>query len=327
MIIDVHAHALSPALIEELARSGTFGIEPMGDAIGYTMQGYGPLDPPIYRFDDRLDGLASRGVDLQLVSPVAAMTAWPGGAADVAWARRLNRSTAEVVGQSGGRFAGLATVCLGEPGKAAEELERALDDHGFVGVQIGTYGGDRPLDDAAFAPLFRVMEERRLFVLMHPTNAEDNRRWRDYTLETVLAWPNETTLAAARLIYAGVFERHPGLRLALAHGGGNILFMRGRIDLAYHASGYEKNPDCRKHISRPPSSYYKQFLFDTAVAAPEMLKFLVETVGAGRVVYGSDAPFEIGDPEGAMAIPAVRALGTGAADAILGGNMRAILAL
>ena len=325
MIIDVHAHVLSNDFMAELASSGTFGIELMADNYTYLVPGYGPFDPPIYHFEDRLEGLASRGVDAQLVSPVPTLIAWPGGAPDVEWARRLNQSTAESVAQSGGRFRGLATLCLGEPDKADDELERALDMHGFVGVQIGTYAGDRPLDDASLDPVLTLIEARNLIVFMHPTSADKLERWGDYTLNTVLAWPNETTLAITRMIYAGVFERHPHLHIALAHGGGNLVFMRGRIDLGYNAPQYERNPDCHKNISRPPSTYYQQLFFDTAVGAPEMLNFLIATVGADRVVYGSDEPFEIADPVGAMAMPTVRKLGPPDADAILGGNLAAIL--
>ena len=326
MIVDIHAHVLGPDFMAELARDRTFGIELMDDNATYFVPGYGPFDPPIYRFEDRLAGLAERGVDVQLVSPVPTLIAWPGGAADVEWARRLNRSTAESVARSEGRFKGLATPCLGEPEKTVAELERALDEHGFAGVQIGTYGGDRPLDDPSLDPLYDCIERHRLIAFMHPTSAERLDRWSDYTLETVLAWPNETTLAVVRMIYGGVFERHPRLRLALAHGGGNLAFMRGRIDLGYHAPEYERNPDCRRNISRPPGTYYDQLFFDTAVGAPEALDFLIDTVGPGRVVYGSDEPFEIADPIGAMAMPTVRARGSQVADAILGGNLAAILA-
>ena len=325
MIIDVHAHVFSNAFMAELARNKTFGIELMDHNYTYLVPGYGPFDPPIYHFEERIEGLASRGVDTQLVSPVPTLIAWPGGAPDVEWARRLNQSTADSVAQSQGRFRGLATLCLGEPDKAVDELNRALDTHGFVGVQIGTYGGDRPLDDASLDPLFSLMEKRGLIVFMHPTSTDKLERWSDYTLNTVLAWPNETTLAITRMIYGGVFERHPNLHLALAHGGGNLVFMRGRIDLGYTAPKYERNEDCHKNISRLPSSYYQQLFFDTAVGAPEMLRFLIQTAGADRVVYGSDEPFEIADPQGEMAMPTVRSLDSDTADAVLGGNLAAIL--
>ncbi|MDA0261752.1 MAG: amidohydrolase family protein [Proteobacteria bacterium] len=191
--------------------------------------------------------------------------------------------------------------------------------------RIGTYAGDRPLDDPSLDPIYDIMERRNLIVFMHPTSTDKLERWRDYTLNTVLAWPNETTLAITRMIYAGVFDRHPKLQLALAHGGGNLVFMRGRIDLGYTAPEFERNPDCHKNISRPPNSYYRQLFFDTAVGAPEMLEFLIKTVGADRVVYGSDEPFEIADPHGDMALSTVRKLAESDANAILGGNLAAIL--
>lgn len=325
MIIDVHAHVLDDAYLAELSKSGTFGFKRLLDGT-YSVPGYGVFDPPIYWHEERLNDLARRGVDIQLVSPVPTFLAWPGGGADVAWTRRLNLSTAACVSRSGGRFKGLATVPFGAPDQAAYELERAVGEHGFVGAEFPTYAGDRPLDDPSLDAVFTTCERLGLIVFMHPTSADPMDRWQKFLLSTVLSWPNETTLAVARLIYSGVLERHPNFHLALAHGGGNLAYMQGRIDLGYNAPKYEYNADAHKHISRAPSTYYKQLFFDTAVGFPHALKFLVELVGPERVVYGSDEPFEIADPKGEMAVPTVRSLGKAAAEKILGGNLEAILA-
>jgi aminocarboxymuconate-semialdehyde decarboxylase len=143
----------------------------------------------------------------------------------------------------------------------------------------------------------------------------------------LVGWPSETALCVARLIFAGVFERHPGLRLVLAHGGGTLAMLAGRLDLAYEAPRYEANPDCRRHISRPPSSYLKQIYYDTVVAHPAALRYLVDLVGAEQVVFGSDFPFEIGDPLGAKALPAIAQFPDVVAEAILHGNASRILSL
>lgn len=325
MIIDVHAHVLDDAYLAELAKAGTFGFERQADGT-YAVPGYGPFDPPIYWHEERLKDLARRGVDVQLVSPVPTFLAWPGGAADVAWSRRLNQSTAACVARSGGRFKGLATVPFGEPERAAYELERAVGAHGFVGAEFPTYAGDRPLDHPSLDAVFTACERLGLIVFMHPTSAEAMERWEKFLLTTVLFWPHETTRAVTRLIYSGVLERHPNFHLALAHGGGNLAFMQGRIDLGYNAPKYEYNADAHERIRRPPSTYYKQLFFDTAVGFPPALRFLIDLVGADLVVYGSDEPFEIADPKGEMAVPTVKALGKEVADKVLGGNLAKILA-
>lgn len=171
MIIDVHAHVISEELLAEWAGTKTFGIERGGDG-AYIVPGYGPWAVGLYRHEARLEGLAARGVDLQLVCPIPTLLNWPGGAADVAFARALNQSTAACVARSGGRFAGLAALALGEPERAVDELDRALGEYGFVGAAIATYAGDRPLDDPTIEPVFDALERRELLVFMHPTTGE-----------------------------------------------------------------------------------------------------------------------------------------------------------
>ena len=321
MIVDVHAHVLSADILDRFARDGAFGLH--HDRDGRVLhRGYGVFDPDVYDHERRLARLENMGVDLQLVSPIANFTTWPGGAADVELARALNESTATCVAESGGRFAGLAALALGEPARAVEELGQAVEEHGFVGVLVGTYAGDRPLDHPSLEPVFAEVERRGLVLLMHPTSAipeppaASGQSWRQaghpapswdqYTLTTILAWPNETARATARLIFAGTLERHPELHLVLSHGGGPLPFLRGRLNLAYSAPEYEYNADCHAYISKQPGDYFGQLLFDTAVGAPESLHFLIDTVGADRVVFGTDDPFEIGDTGGRMALPALR---------------------
>ena len=128
----------------------------------------------------------------------------------------------------------------------------------------------------------------------------------------------------ARLIFAGTLERHPDLRLIAAHGGSNLLFMKGRLDLTYAASGVAFEPACHAHISQPPDAYYDRLLFDTVVDSREQLGFLIEMVGADHVVFGADDPFEVVDPVGAMAVPEINALVPAQRDKILGGTIAAL---
>jgi aminocarboxymuconate-semialdehyde decarboxylase len=323
MIIDVHAHALTREFLSELARENAFGIETKGDGFGFG--GYGPLDPLLFDVEGAVQSLAARDITLQLVSPPPRIVSHANWGADRAFARRLNKQTADFVKQAGGRHGGLAVPSLTEPEFAVAEIQRALDEDGLTGVALPTSAAGRPLDDPAFEPLFAECARRGIIVFMHPTTGVERPAFGQYTMLQLVGWPSETALCVARLIFAGVFERHPGLKLVLAHGGGTLAMLAGRLDLAYEASTYEANLNCRKNISRPPSSYLKQIFFDTVVVHPDALRYLIKLVSHEQVVFGSDFPFEIGDPLGTKALPTIAELPNDIAVDILYRNSAKIL--
>lgn len=322
-MLDVHTHALSESLLDTWARDGRHGMsrEPGGDI----QAAWGPLDLDVYRFEPRFARMREMGVERQVITPIPGFTTWGEWAAGVTEARELNVSIAECVEDSDGRFEGFASLALGEPERAVDELTRALGEHGFSGAFIGTHAGRRHVDDPAFEPLWAELGRLEIPVFMHPMSAEPTPRWDGYTLTTAIYWPNETALAVARLIFAGVFERHPGLKLVLSHGGGTLAFLRGRLDLAYHAPKYEFNADCQANISKPPTEYLKQIYYDTAVASPESLHFLIDLFGADHVLFGTDDPFEIGDTGGKIALPALQDRSDDEREQILGGNLTRLL--
>jgi aminocarboxymuconate-semialdehyde decarboxylase len=323
MMIDVHAHALTRAFLSELARERAFGIEAKGDGFGFG--GYGPLDPLLFDVEGAVKSVTARDTTLQLVSPPPRIISHASWGADRAFARRLNRQTADFVRQAGARHGGLAVPALTEPEHAVAEISRALDEDGLTGVALPTSAAGRSLDDQVFEPLFAECARRGVIVFMHPTTGIERSAFGQYTMLQLVGWPSETALCIARMIFAGVFERHPGLKLVLAHGGGALAMLAGRLDLAYEAPRYEANPDCRKNISRPPSSYLKQIFFDTVVVHPAALRFLIDLVGHEQVVFGSDFPFEIGDPEGAKILPVIAQLPKNIATDILHNNAAKIL--
>jgi aminocarboxymuconate-semialdehyde decarboxylase len=324
MIIDVHAHALTREFLGELARENAFGIEVKGDGFGFG--GYGPLDPLLFDVAAAAQSLVTRDIALQLVSPPPRIVSHAGWGADRAFARRLNKQTADFVKQAGSRHGGLAVPALTEPEFAVAEICRALDEDGLTGVVLPTSAAGRPLDDPAYEPLFAECARRGVLVFMHPTTGVERPAFGQYTMLQLVGWPSETGLCVSRLIFAGVFERHPELKLVLAHGGGTLAMLAGRLDLGYEASTFEANPDCRKNISRPPSSYLKQIFFDTVVAHPAALRYLIDLVGHQQVVFGSDFPFEIGDPLGAKGLPAIAELPEAVATGILHNNAARLLA-
>ena len=296
MNIDVHTHVASKAFLDK------WGADDVDKGWADSPED-ATIDPEVHSYEERFARMERIGVDLHLVSPLTSFTTWAGGAADVEHAREVNESTAECICAAEGRFAGMAALALGEPANAVDELRRTLDRDEFVGAFTGTYAGDRPLDDPSLEPIWAELGQLGVPVFMHPMSPAPTPRWDEYTLTTAINWPNETALATARLIFAGTLERNPGLNLILSHGGGTLPYLRGRLDLAYHAPKYEFNPDCQANITKPPTEYLKDLYYDTAVASPESLHFLIDLFGADRVVFGTDDPFEIADTGGKMALP------------------------
>ena len=326
MIIDVHAHAVSQDFIRTTAGRPDYGlpyeIRPDG---GYLTRGYGETERMLWDVDARLKSLERRGIDLQLVSPSPRTLSDHQRAIGVEIARLMNRDTAELVKRGGGRLAGMAVLPLGEPDKAPDELRRAIGEYGFRCALIPTSAAGAPLDLPQFEVTWETLEEHGLLVFMHGTTAIVRQTLAEYTLNTILAWPTEVTIAAARLIFSGLLEQHPALSLLLAHGGGTLPYLAGRLDLAYAAPRHEANPACRAHIAKPPSQYLRQLYYDTVVASPAVLRFLIELVGADCVMFGTDFPYEIGDAEGAIALPVLADLPRAQRERILGENAREVL--
>jgi len=325
MIVDVHAHGLSEDFIVTAANDPRgWGVRIAGPR-QYVAAGYGQLDLLLYDVEGRLAHLRSRDVILQLISPPPPLIAAPGHAADVTLARALNASTAKLVADGEGLLAGLAVPAVGEPERAASELRAEVEKYGFQGVMLPSSAGHRPLDDLAFGPLFTVIEEMQLFTFMHPTGSYLSAGLHEFTLPIVIGWPTETAVAVTRLIFSGTLRRHPRLKLVLAHGGGTLPYLLGRLDLAYSAPHHEANPACRAHIDRPPSHYLRQLYFDSAVLNPKTLEYLIDEMGADRVLFGSDFPYEIGDADGAIALSSLKNAASDVRGAILSGNAKRLL--
>ena len=331
MIIDTHAHALDEAFLDALCRKPAFGLSAergqdgrfwirRGDARAHS------LDENLFDVAKRVASLARREVGLQLIGPPPGFVAWPGGAADVEYARALNEHGARIAAQGEGRLEAMATLAMGDPERVAYELERAVDHYGCRSALLPSTAGGPPLDAPQFDALFGVAERLGLLLFMHPVSAEAPARFPLYGVQVLVQWPFETTLAVTRMIFEGVFDRHPRLQLLLAHGGGNLIFLRGRLNSAYEAEGWEADPYYHKNTSKAPGEYYRQIYFDTCALSPESVDFTVQIAGAERVMFGTDYPFDIGDPEAKRALPALNRLPMAVRQKIFSGNAAAVLA-
>jgi aminocarboxymuconate-semialdehyde decarboxylase len=291
--IDAHMHVVPPAVVE-LIRAREFPGGLTIETIGGTPrvvhpEGYSyPLAAEFHDTDALLAALPARGARAGVVSPAPPLFGYHLPEADqIAAARAVNDGVAAAVAAAPGRLAGLATVPLGSPDAAAAELERAVRELGLVGAEVGPHAGSRWLDDPELAPVFATAERLGVALFVHPYYTGPKPGLEDMYLTNLVGNPLDTGLCAARLILSGALDRHPDLRLLLAHGGGYLPYQAGRLE-----HGNAVRPELRR-CERPPTEYLRRFAYDTIVFSADALRFLVGLVGSDRVAYGSDEPFDM----------------------------------
>lgn len=294
-VVDVHTHVIPPALVAAMrAGDGPDGARTAvegGREWVVHRQGYRyPLEPPFHDLDARLAAMDAAGTDVAVVSlapPFLLHWAPADEAREVA--RLVNEDVAAMCEQAGGRLAGLATLPMQDPAAAVGELERAVGELGLRGAQVGTTVEGVPLDHDELAPVLAAAERLGVPLLVHPYYVGSAPGYEDFYLTNLVNNPLQTAVCAARLILSGALDRHPRLRVLLVHAGGHLPFQIGRLD-----HGHAVRPEARG-CARPPSAYLARFAYDTIAFRGDALAFLVGLVGAERVVYGSDTPFDMAD--------------------------------
>jgi aminocarboxymuconate-semialdehyde decarboxylase len=211
-------------------------------------------------------------------------------------------------------WVGLAAVPLQDPQLAADELRFAVERLGLRGAMIDPNALGRPLGDRAFDPFWRAAADLGAPVILHPFLLEAVERFGRHYLHNLVGYPFETTLAAASLILGGTLDRFPALDVVLVHGGGFLPYHIGRFD-----RGHAGRDEVRADGAGRPSGYVRRFHYDTLVQFPRALAYLVDVVGADRVLLGSDHPFWMGDPQ-PRAVVSEAGLGADARRLILGDN-------
>jgi aminocarboxymuconate-semialdehyde decarboxylase len=322
--VDLHCHFIPPALLDRIESEGASHSLHLADRGTVSFAGRDstqPLPAGMVDLEDRLAWMDAQNVELQVLSAWMDFSAYVLDPEDGAWlARSLNELTVEAIAGRSDRFRAMAAVPLQAPGLAAGELDYAINELGMVAVEIGTAVAGVELDDRSLEPFWRAAEDLHVLVLVHPYWNLGFERLTRYFLSNSVSTPAEATVAAAHLIHGGVLQRHPRLKVCLTHGGGFLPYQIGRQD-----RGFEALPQLTAvHLGAPPSSYLRRFYYDTVVHGAEALRFLVDRVGADRVVLGSDFPFPMGDPHPVRTVRAAE-LDDEATDAILGNN--AVLAL
>jgi len=326
--IDIHSHVF-PRIAREEAQAAdprAPWLADQGDGSGHIMQGdarFRPVESRLWDPAARLRWMDETGIAMQFVcaTPVMFGYGWEVARA-AAWAARMNDRMLEFCAADRLRLKALAQVPLQDTDAACREVARARAN-GHVGVQIGNHVGTRSLDDPAILDFLRHCASESMPVLVHPWDMMGDERMRRWMLPWLVAMPAETHLSMLSLVLSGAFERLPGnLRLVFAHGGGSFAWLLGRVDNAWR-----QRDIVREDCPNVPSSYCDRFCVDSAIFAPGALRLLVETMGADRVLLGTDAPFPLGEPQPGALVESVYAGDAAIRERILAGNARRVFAL
>jgi aminocarboxymuconate-semialdehyde decarboxylase len=329
MIIDVHAHYVSPNLVAEAKNNGAaYGVrvdtfDDGREAISFLHSGVRlrPFFKELCDLTDRVAYLDSLGIDVQVVS------AWTDMSGDdlapehgARWARLQNDTMAEAVSASGGRFEAMGTLPMQAVAGAINELEYIVHRLGIRSIELGSHANGKELDHPDYRPLWKRLAELDVLVLLHPPfRPVGLDRTGDYFLNNLISFPVDTTIAASRLIFSGTLSDLPDLKICLAHAGGFLPYQIGRLD-----RGYAAHPACKK-ITRPPHEFLRSFYYDTLTHDDAALDYLRATVGPDRLVYGSDYPFEMLDESGTKRVWDMKGISEAEREAILGLTGRALL--
>ena len=299
--IDVHTHLAPQSLWKAFVSGGDWhgmGYEAQGEAEFIVGNGKRILiNSPKLRYtpEERLAEMDAEGTDVQVVSIHTPLFPyhWETSAA-IQMSKEVNDEIAGMTKKWPDRFAGLATLPVQDVGASIEELERAVKVLGLKGAELDMVANGVNWDEPHFLPLFKAAESLDALLFFHP-QPQDNMvalgKTLRYGLPNSVGVVMEDALLTATLIYSGILDECPNLKVCIAHGGGGACFGMGRLD-----HGWMVRSEARVNIQRPPSAYQKQIYYDFLTSSEAGLRFLIDSVGADRVVIGSDWPFVGWDP-------------------------------
>ncbi len=297
--LDVHTHILTEEMMGRLAKEAPkvaprmTAIDKDSFIVEIAGTPYRPFPRGGFDVERRFADMDAAEVDVQVLSATPQSYLYEQEAALTATCAAIqNEAIAKLVAAHPDRFLGIATLPMQAPELAAAELRRAVRSLGLRGAMIGSNVVGRNLDDPSLEPLWAAASELETLLLIHPVNVGAAERLRSYYLNNLIGNPLDTTIAAACLVFGGVLERHPKLKVCLVHGGGFVPYQAGRW-----AHGWHVRPEPKVNIKQSPEPWIERFYYDTILHSKESLSFLVGSAGPARVLLGSDYPYDMGTGE------------------------------
>jgi aminocarboxymuconate-semialdehyde decarboxylase len=328
--IDIHCHYLNPEVQAKLMPLDPAQYDPSrvyANALTREVNQKQMQEraPKLSTIEVRLKDMDRMGIDIQAVSPAPNQCSYwaePGLGLEIS--RMVNDRLAEIVAAWPERFVGLGTVPLQNADMAIGELERCVKTLGLRGVEINPNVNGLDLTDPKLKldKFFAKVQELGVVIFMHPLGFTQGERLIDHYFNNVIGNPLETTVAVSRLIFDGMMERYPRLKIVLPHAGGYLAHYWARMDHAHRA-----RPDCHGAIRKAPSSYLGKFYFDTITFDRDMLRHLIDKWGDDHVLLGTDYPYDMGEADPVRLIESVARLGRAEKDRIMGGTAARLLGI
>ena len=325
--IDFHNHFYPPTFLEAVQRRpDLYGMRIMRGADDRPMMVYDigflfPITPHVTDMETRLGVMDDAGIDKMLLSFIPLDLRYTAPVDEAReFCRIVNDGLAEAARQHPHRLLATGTLPMQDPAAARRELERCVDELGMAAIQLGAIVAGQNFDEPRFFEVFEAAAALDVGLFIHPSHTVPGPGLARHYLSNFIGNPLDTTIAAASLIFGGILERLPSLRVCLAHGGGTVPYLAGRWR---HGAKVRLEP--KKALSGPFDEQLRRLYFDTLTHSPAALELLVRTMGSDRVVVGTDYPADMGDTSHVAAIAELPGLTDEDKQRILHGNARTFL--
>lgn len=325
MIIDVHNHFYPEEYIKAIEKGPSFykvTYDKDNNPVIHSPGDYNVAVPGHRSMEVRLEMMEKEGIDKNVFSFTCPGTVVETPERSVELSKMVNDAFAKIKAKYPDRLVPYATLPLNDPAASVKELERAMNVLGFPGVMVYSNVSYVALSDLCYEPLWKKANELNAVIHIHPTYPQGVEAMETFMLMPLIGFLMDTTLAAAKLVFAGVPERYPNIRWVLGHLGGAIPYLAERLD-----RGYEAFEDNRKHITRPPSEYLKKFYYDTVNFDKDSLQLAVAFAGPGQILAGSDYPHMIGSVPKMKSSLQSLSISPADRERILGENSRELMGL
>ena len=294
-MIDFHSHVIPETIIAAMrADPERYATRIEADAgKRYLARGKLRLEllPEFSVAEAKLEAMDRKGIEISVISPGPQVFFYNlKEEQGIEAARLVNDGIAAMAAKKPARLRGMATLPMQHPEAAVAEMERVAREHGFKGIELATAAPAGELADPKYRPVLRRAQELKMTIFAHPNTIGAGGRLDCYYLTNLIGNPLETTIMVANLMFSGALDELPRLKMLLAHGGGFAPYQVGRF-----VHGHKVRPETRAHTASSAKELLKRFYFDTITHEPQALRYLIELVGAARIVVGTDSPFDMGD--------------------------------